>query len=145
MQVRSFVAMVITPAGCGCATAKTEPVTVDYRFIDRPDESRVELVYRNETGEALCLSNDAWPSKGGKLDQMDDRVFLIIGAERFPIAYFEEYCPSGCVTRVPPGVLLSFFPCYFALTGGSHGTSIEVIGSGQARRGEQAGRASAER
>jgi hypothetical protein len=103
MQMQSFAAVVIAVMGLGCATAKLEPIAIDYRFVDRPDQARVELLYRNETGETLCLSNDAWPSKGGKLDQMNDRVFLVIGAERFPIAYFEEYCPGGCVTRVPPG------------------------------------------
>ncbi|MGE0181101.1 MAG: hypothetical protein AB7F91_02485 [Parvularculaceae bacterium] len=102
MQIRLFATVVIALVGCGCATANSGPIAVDYQFLDRPDESRIELAYRNETGMTLCLSNDAWPSKRGKLDQMDDRVFLIVGAERFPIAYFEEYCPSGCVTRVQP-------------------------------------------
>jgi hypothetical protein len=96
----------------GCATNPIEHVALSWRLVDHPEKSRIELFYRNDTGKTLCLSDDDWPNAEGKLNQMDDVVFLVVGSERFPIAYYEQYCPTGCSRRVIPGEEISAFIPY---------------------------------
>lgn len=87
----------------GCAVAKIQIVPVDWIMFDHPDEDRIEPRFKNQSGKTLCLSNSDWPTKGGKLDQMQDFVYLLVAGKKFPIAPYEEYCPTGCITRVLPG------------------------------------------
>ena len=90
-----------------CATP-IEDVSLDWRLVDYPEESRIELLYLNDTGKALCLLATSWPNEAGKLNQMSALVFLVVGAQRFPIEDFNTgYCPTGCVRRVASGEAIS--------------------------------------
>ena len=87
----------------GCATS-IEHVALDWSLVDVPEERRFELLYRNETGKTLCLSEDDWPNAVGKLNQMGDVVSLVVGSERFPIEDFNTgICPGGCERRIASG------------------------------------------
>jgi hypothetical protein len=92
----------------GCAT-RVVPVPVHYRLVDHPDESRIELLYRNESSKTVCLSAEDWPNLAGKLNQVSDRVSLVVGGERFPIENFNTgYCIGNrCARRVAPGEQIS--------------------------------------
>lgn len=103
MSKRPLAVLGIVLVGYGCVTTEMDMYRVEYQFNDHPDQARIELIFENRTDKKLCLSSDAWPSEAGKLDQMNDRVFMLIANERFPIAYFEEYCPKGCYTSVSAG------------------------------------------
>jgi hypothetical protein len=91
----------------GCAS-NTALVPIQFRYLDHPGERRVELTYSNSSRNTMCLLPENWPNSAGKIDQASDRVFLVVGQERFPIRDFNTgYCPKGCATRVAPGGQLS--------------------------------------
>jgi hypothetical protein len=105
--MRARTAAIIPFILLGCATV-IEHVALDWRLVDHPEENRIELLYLNDTGKTLCLSEDDWPNEGGKLDQMGGVVFLVVGSERFSIENFNTgYCPGGCERRVAPGEEIS--------------------------------------
>ena len=86
----------------GCAGARgLNPI--EYRFLDVPEERRIEVVFHNYLGYTVCLSPDTWPNQAGKIDQASEYVFLMIDGRRFPIEDFNTgYCP-GCWLQVSPG------------------------------------------
>ena len=92
----------------GCA-ARVLSVPVQYELIDHPDERRIELLYRNDSGKMVCLSAEDWPNLAGKLNQMGNRVFLLVRGERFPVENFNTgYCVGdACAKRVAPGEQIS--------------------------------------
>lgn len=110
--MKNSLMLVVAVTLIGCATAAIEHVALNWRLIDRPEQSRIELLFRNETGMTLCLSEDDWPNAAGKLNQMGDVVFLVVEGERFPIEDFNTgYCPTGCERRVKPDEeIVGFIP-----------------------------------
>lgn len=106
--MRAYVIAMSLSLLVGCAT-KVVSVPVHFRLVDHPDESRIELLYRNESKQTVCISADYWPNLAGKLNQMSDRVFLVVGGERFPIEDFNTgYCiGETCARRVAPGEQIS--------------------------------------
>lgn len=94
---------------CVLIACATRIVPVRYEFIDRPDEVRIELLYRNQSSKTVCLSTEDWPILAGKLNHMGDRVFLVVAGEHFPIANFNTgYCVgNACAKRVAPGEQIS--------------------------------------
>lgn len=71
--------------------------------MDVPEERHIEVTYWNRTNVTMCLLPEHWPNEAGKINQASERVALVIGEERFPIADFNTgYCPQGCATRVAP-------------------------------------------
>ena len=66
-----------------CATT-IEHAPLDWQLVDHPEESRIELVYSNNTG------------RFGQASVLKQSVFLVVGTERFPIEDFNTgYCPGG--------------------------------------------------
>ena len=89
----------------GCATTGVSIIPIDYQFADLPHEHRVELRWRNDTNETLCLAPEAWPI-GGLVYQGSDSVFLVVGGQRFPMmASMLGHCypPTACGIHVAPG------------------------------------------
>lgn len=96
----------------GCATVP-QPVPIEWHIVDQPEARRVELFFRNETKNAICLTADDWPNSAGKLDSMGGRVFLNAGDKRFAMNDFNTgYCPKGCGRRVAPGEEITGFLSY---------------------------------
>lgn len=93
----------------GCVTGALEYVSVEWRQVDHPNESRIEIRFRNESGADLCgFSDDNWPNAAGQINQDGDTVFLVVGNERFPMEPFNTGAPvcrpKGCRARqVKPG------------------------------------------
>jgi hypothetical protein len=110
-----LIALVALPLA-GCA-GRIVMVPVSYSFTDRPEASRVELAWRNDTGKPVCMSKQDWPERG-ELHQSNDRVFLVVGDERFPIADLNQgVCVSkldDCDHRIEPGQQISGFVNYQA-------------------------------
>lgn len=103
--MRTFLMVSMLMAGCA---ASTELIRIDYQFLDNPVERRIDLTYRNESDSTMCLLPEDWPNLGGKINQASDRVYLVVGQERFPIEDFNTgYCPQGCAFRVAPGKKIS--------------------------------------
>lgn len=105
-------ACTITITSCflvGCAASKTVSVPIRYQLVDHPSEGRIELIYRNESTNLMCISADYWPNTAGKLNQMRDRVFLVVDGQRFSIEDFNTgYCIGNtCAKRVDPGEQIS--------------------------------------
>lgn len=93
----------LSAAILGCATTSYSSF-IEYRMIDQPDEQRLELRYKNDSERAMCLGPEQWPNATGKLNQMGDAVFLVVGNERFPVSDFNTgYCPDDCSQSVAPG------------------------------------------
>lgn len=106
--MRAWIVAMALCSLAGCAT-RVVSVPVHYRLVDHPDESRIELLYRNESRKTVCLSAEDWPNLAGKLNQVSDRVFLVVAGERFPIENFNTgYCIGNqCARRVAPGEQIS--------------------------------------
>jgi len=96
-----------------CATAAHSSF-IEYGFFDQPEQQRLELRYRNETKQTMCLAPEHWPNRAGKINQASDVVFLIVGSERFPIQDFNTgYCRGDeCSLRVAPGEEVAAFIPY---------------------------------
>ena len=115
--MRAYVAAATCLVAIGCATNDVVVVHLSYQLIDHPSENRVELLYRNDRKDAVCISAGEWPNVAGKLNQMGDRVFLVVGDERFPIEDSNTgYCVGNkgntCVQRVGPGEEISGYIAY---------------------------------
>jgi hypothetical protein len=96
----------------------TASVPLAYRFTDVPERGGIEVRYRNSTRAVMCLSPDQWPNQAGKLNQVSDRVVLIVDGKSFPLEDFNTgYCVGGCPTYVDPGEEIRGFIPYnhFAL------------------------------
>ena len=106
MRNRLTAAILLLSFGCA-PTIKFVPL--DWRLVDHPEESRIELLWLNGTSKTVCLDAEAWPNQAGKMNQMSKSVFLVVGAERFPIEDFNTgYCPYGCTPLyVGPGEQIS--------------------------------------
>jgi hypothetical protein len=95
-----------------CATT-FEYVPIDYRLVDHSDKNRIELLYLNDTGKTLCLTTSGWPNAAGKLNQMGDVVFLVVGTKRFPIEDFNTGIPiDDSEHRVLPSEEISAYIPY---------------------------------
>jgi hypothetical protein len=104
--------MIISLILTGCATT-TALLPIEYQFKDVPQERRVKLTYQNASRSTMCLLPEVWPNEGGKINQASDKVYLVVGNERFPIEDFNTgYCPQGCAIRVAPGEQVSAFISY---------------------------------
>ena len=89
----------------GCVSG-TSIIPIKYEFADSPEEQRIELRFRNNSNETLCLLPEAWPNSGGMIYQGSGRVFLVVDGKRFPIAEsLLGYCspPTACAIHVSPG------------------------------------------
>ena len=87
--------------GIGCATS-TALFPIRYEFVDIPSERRIELHFRNDLGDSVCLVPEFWPNQAGKINQASGTVFLLIGTQRFPIEEFNTgYC-RDCALRIAP-------------------------------------------
>jgi len=107
--MRVYATMMALCLLVGCAATKIVSVPIQYRLVDHPSEGRIELIFRNESSMHLCISADYWPNAAGKLNQMGDRVFLVVKGERYPIEDFNTgYCVGkACAKRVAPGEQIS--------------------------------------
>ncbi len=101
-----FMSAITAGSVAACATA-ADRAPITYQMIDHPDQNRIELHYRNDTRHPVCLTASFWPNADGKLYQTGDRVALIVGDRRFPIAQFNKGACIAveltCVARVAPG------------------------------------------
>ncbi len=100
-----FVALMVT----SCASSN-RMISIEYQFVDIPEERRIELIYENSHPKTVCLLPESWPNQGGKINQASEYVFLVIGGERFPLVDFNTgYCPEedGCAIYVAPGEEIS--------------------------------------
>jgi hypothetical protein len=95
----------------GCATV-TASVPVSFSFLDDPRRSGIEITYVNNLNTTMCLGRGEWPNPEGKFNQADNRVFLVVDGDRYPIQNTEmDYCVGGCPTYVDPGQrITSFIP-----------------------------------
>jgi hypothetical protein len=97
--------------GVSCV-ASTVLFSIEYEFFDIPSERRIELRFRNDLRESVCLLPEFWPNQAGKIDQASGEVFLLIGAQRFPIEEFNTgYCPD-CPLRIGPDESVTAFIPY---------------------------------
>ena len=87
------------------STVDRAPVT--YQMIDRPGENRIELRYQNNTEHAVCLTSSSWPDGSGNLNQMGNRIALLVDGQRFQVRQFNKgpciVVEYTCVASVPPG------------------------------------------
>ena len=100
-RCNGMIAILLFVSGCA-----TKPVLapVKYEYLDVPAERRIEVTYRNTSQHPMCLLPELWPNQAGKINQASDKVFLVVGQERFPIEDFNTgYCIGDCATRVAPG------------------------------------------
>jgi hypothetical protein len=97
----------------GACVTTSVPIAVDYGLVDSPERGGFTLTYKNQSGRSICLSPSVWPNGAGWFDhQGADRIFLRVGAQRFPMKENNGgYCP-GCATRVTPGEIVSDFVPY---------------------------------
>lgn len=109
-MLKSLLLISLVTAGC----ATTAPIIPqEYGFVDVPSERRIQLTYHNTSPNPICLSPERWPNFGGKINQASDRVYLVVGSDRFPIEDFNTgYCFKGCSQRVAPGSTVSTFISY---------------------------------
>ncbi len=108
----SLVALVVIATGC---VSTFDRLPIEYEFLDDIPGQRVELRYWNTLDFATCLLPGSWPNLGGKINQASSYVFLVVGAERFPIRDWNTgSCvePDGCATHVAPGERVSAFISY---------------------------------
>ena len=98
----ALVALVLVAVmGVGCVTSMSI-FPIEYKLVDLPEERRIELSYRNDREDAVCLVPQFWPNQAGKIDNASDEVFLVVGDQRFAIEEFNTgYCPA-CYLRVEP-------------------------------------------
>jgi hypothetical protein len=99
---RTLLAIVFC-AITACATPlETRHLAVS--TVDLMDMRRVEVRYRNDTDQVVCLAVEDWPSTG-MVHQGSDRVFLSVGGEKFAIEDVNTgYCVgSTCTARIAPG------------------------------------------
>lgn len=84
-----------------------------FTSADNPERGGIELEYRNSSDLRLCLTADYWPNSAGKINMGSDVMFLVVGAERYPVKDFNTgYCPESCATKVDPGETLKAFIRY---------------------------------
>ena len=105
--------IVIGLALVACATTAHSSL-IAYRFFDQPEQQRVELRYKNDTRQTMCLAPEHWPNHADKINQASDIVFLLVAGQRFPIQDFNTgYCSGGeCSLRVAPGEEVAAFISY---------------------------------
>jgi len=103
------ITVILSVFSASCAgTSGTIPI--DYQLFDYPTESRIELVYHNDTDRFVCLLPGSWPNTAGKINFASDYMALVIDGMRFPVVGFNTgYCaePNGCATHVAPGEIVS--------------------------------------
>lgn len=85
----------------------------DYVVSDNVQQQRLDLSFTNSLDEPVCLTPSQWPNSGGKLHYQGDRVYVMIGIDRYQYSDFNlGYCPGGCSLRVEPGETISSFIPY---------------------------------
>jgi len=90
----------------GCTTTGGSIIPIKYQFTDLPAEQRIELRWRNDTSETLCLLPEAWPDSAGIVYGAHESVFLVIDGQRFPMVesmLWECTSAFGCSVHVAPG------------------------------------------
>jgi hypothetical protein len=103
-----FLIMVAMTVGVmtGCATPANRTL-VAYQVIDHPPEERIELRFHNDTERTACLTASMWPDDAGNLNQMGQRIALMVDGQRYPVVrYNKGFCvlvQLACVAAVPPG------------------------------------------
>lgn len=109
---RQLMTLALLLSGC---TTTAALIPINYRMVDNPQKARIELSYRNESSQTMCLLPEHWPNAAGKINQASDLVHLKVGGERFAIEDFNTgYCPQGCATYVAPGEQIYAFIPYSA-------------------------------
>jgi hypothetical protein len=97
----------------GCATTASS-IPIHYQFTDKPTLRRIELSYRNASGQTLCLSPSEWPNVAGKLNNWaPSNIALRVASARFPLKNFNTgYCVGGCPIYLAPGKRITGFIAY---------------------------------
>ena len=104
----------------GCTTT-SDYFLLDYEFFDFPEESRIELVYRNDNDFSVCLRPEAWPDSKGLINGAPQIVVLVIGNRGFPVTapggFMGQCVPvDACLKHVAPGEVLSVSIPYSSFT-----------------------------
>ena len=99
---RAFFAIVFLVVAACATSLVTSHLVVS--TVDNMDMRRIEVRYRNNADQGVCVAAEDWPSNG-MVQQGGDRVFLSVGGERFAIEDVNAgYCVgSACITRIAPG------------------------------------------
>lgn len=95
----------------GCVTAQNYSLfNIKYTITDSPNESRIYIKYKNDTGKRICIDPANWPSSHGQIDSGKGRVLLEVSGKIYTTEDFDTgYCP-GCFVKVDSGHdLLGFF------------------------------------
>jgi hypothetical protein len=119
-MIRSLCLVFLAASTAGCATS-SDLIPIDYQFLDYPEESRIELVYHNDTDESVCLEPEAWPDSEGRIAGAPQIIVLVIGKRGFPGTVepgFWGHCDpvDACLIHVPPGEALSVSIPYSSFT-----------------------------
>jgi len=90
-------------------SSQRRPMTViAYEQVDLPDLGVIEIRYRNQSNAKMCLPLGQWPGPAGGILDAEDRVFLVVGSQHFPMKWFDPWpCIGGkgnrCETVVRKG------------------------------------------
>ena len=119
-MIRISCIVALAACACGCATS-SDLIPIDYQFLDHPEESRIELVYRNDTDYGVCLLPEAWPDSRGRIAGASQILVLVIGNKGFPVTAeggFWGHCDpvAACLIHVGPGESISVSIPYSSFT-----------------------------
>ena len=96
--------ILLSLACCAAAPPTAPDFPLAWQLLDEPQLRRIEVLYSNPFNETVCVSQADWPRRSGDVDTMSDRMFLVVGEKRFPIADFTGgICIGDCNIRVDPG------------------------------------------
>jgi hypothetical protein len=77
---------------------------IAYEQQDMPENSVIEIRYRNHSDMKMCFPPGDWPNPAGAISDAETRAFLVVGAQRFAMEPFNGgYCTKSCSTLVKPG------------------------------------------
>jgi hypothetical protein len=76
---------------------------IDWKMTDDQINENIELAYTNTFDRDVCLDVGDWPNALGRVNQMSDMMYLVVGQRRFPIRDLNTgYCVGDCSVRVSP-------------------------------------------
>ena len=92
---------IIALAACSHSSS-ISPLT--YIYVDKPDEKRILVKFKNDGSKNICISSDMWPTIYGNIDSEKGSIFIKIDGHKYG-SYMHNggYCPDGCPIRVKPG------------------------------------------
>jgi hypothetical protein len=99
--VRNLHLAAVSATLCACASGIATR-EIPYTQKDLPSNHEIEIRLTNQSRQPLCVAS--WPNSAGTIADADQKAFLVIGSERYPMKPFDAgYCPGCKDKKVEPG------------------------------------------